>query len=122
MYIIIKKGVGKDYIDEKINITNLSYEETYNILQEKINDIDLLITSKIKYNMHYSKLIKTTYNKEPLTFSDSKIYYPNLLENPTFYSYYLLRKITFHHLNIVILIYILHPNLFSHNFKKWIIL
>ena len=49
MYIIIKKGVGKDYIDEKINITNLSYEETYNILQEKINDIDLLITSKIKY-------------------------------------------------------------------------
>jgi hypothetical protein len=74
---------------EIINLTKLSYDEIYKIIYEKINDIDLLITTKINYNIYYSKLLKKPKFPNPLTFSDTKIYYPNMFENPTFYAYYL---------------------------------
>jgi hypothetical protein len=93
IYIQIKKSSSKDMkeqINEKIDITKLSYEETYKLIVEKIDDVDLLITSKIKYWINYSKLLNIPKFVNALTFSDTKIYYPNLLENTTFYSYYLL--------------------------------
>ena len=74
---------------ETINLNKLSYDEIYKNIYEKINDIDLLITTKINYNIYYSKLLKKPKFKNPLTFSDTKIYYPNMFENPTFYAYYL---------------------------------
>ena len=91
IHIIIKKGSGGEYEEEKYNLTNLSYEEMFSLLSEKITDVDLLITSKIKYNMHYSSLIKARNFLNTFTFSDTKIYYPTL-ENPTFYSFYLLNN------------------------------
>ena len=57
-----------------------------------MNDIDLLITSKFKYNISYSKLIKKPNVPSSFTFSDTKIYYPNIEQNATFYSYYLLNN------------------------------
>lgn len=90
IYIQIKKTSGKEQINEKIDITKLTYEETYNLIIDKIDDIDLLITSKIKYWINYSKLLNIPKFINSLTFSDTKIYYPNLLENTTFYAYYLL--------------------------------
>ena len=44
----------------------------------------------IKYWINYSKLLNIPKFTNSLTFSDTKIYYPNLLENATFYAYYLL--------------------------------
>jgi len=93
IYIQIKKSSSKDMneqINEKIDITKLSYDETYKLIFEKIDDVDLLITSKIKYWINYSKLLNIPKFMNALTFSDTKIYYPNLLENTTFYAYYLL--------------------------------
>ena len=92
IYIQIKKGFGKEQTHEKIDITRLSYEDTYTLLFEKINDIDLLITSKLKYWVTYSKLLNVPKFLNALTFSDTKIYYPNLEENSTFYAYYLLNN------------------------------
>ena len=93
IYIQIKQNIGinREEINEKIDITKLSYEATYNLFSNKVNDIDLLITSKIKYWMKYStKLIKKPKFLNTFTFSDTKIYYPNLAENTTFYTQYLL--------------------------------
>jgi hypothetical protein len=93
IYIQIKKNIGinREEINEKIDITKLSYDSTYNLLSDKVNDIDLLLTSKIKYWMKYStKLIKKPKFLNTFTFSDTKIYYPNLAENTTFYTQYLL--------------------------------
>ena len=86
----IKNRLGDESIQEDINITNLSYDEIYNIVFTKINDIDLLITTKIKYKFKYSKLLVIPVINPSLTFSDTKIYYPNMYENATFYAYYLL--------------------------------
>ena len=72
-----------------IDITSISYDELHTIIMEKINNIDLLITTKFKY---YIKTTSTT--QKALTFTDSQIKYPNLLENSTFYSYYLLNNKT----------------------------
>ena len=93
IYIQIKKNIGinREEINEKIDITKLSYDATYNLIIDKINDIDLLITSKIKYWIKYSnKLGKKPKFLNTFTFSDTKIYYPNLVENTTFYTNYLL--------------------------------
>ena len=90
--IQIKHNSGIDDNQETIDLTNLSYEETYNILFKKVNNIDLLITSKFKYNISYSKLIKKPNVPLSFTFSDTKIYYPNIEQNATFYSYYLLNN------------------------------
>ena len=93
IYIQIKQNIGinREEINDKIDITKLSYDATYNLLSDKVNDIDLLITSKIKYWMKYStKLVKKPKFLNTFTFSDTKIYYPNLAENTTFYTQYLL--------------------------------
>ena len=93
IYIQIKQtiGINREEINDKIDITKLSYDATYNLLSDKVNDIDLLITSKIKYWMKYStKLMKKPKFLNTFTFSDTKIYYPNLAENTTFYTQYLL--------------------------------
>ena len=74
----IKNNVADDSTQEDIDITNLSYDEIYNIVFTKINDIDLLITTKIKYKFKYSKLLVIPVIKPSLTFSDTKIYYPNM--------------------------------------------
>ena len=92
IYIQIKKSSGNEQINEKRDITKLSYDETYKLIFEKIDDVDLLITSKIKYWINYSKLLNIPKFVNALTFSDTKIYYPNLLENTTFYAYYLLNE------------------------------
>ena len=84
------EDISKNNIDEgssknAIDITTISYDDLFNTIMNKINTIDLLITTKIKYS------IKTTTLKTmALTFTDSQIKYPSLLDNPTFYSYYLL--------------------------------
>jgi len=84
------EDISKNNIDEvssknAIDITHMSYDDLVNTIMTKINTIDLLITTKIKY------FIKTTTLKhKALTFTDSQIKYPSLLDNPTFYSYYLL--------------------------------
>ena len=93
IYIQIKQSIGinREEINDKIDITKLSYDATYNLLSNKLNDVDLLITSKIKYWMKYStKLGKKPKFLNTFTFSDTKIYYPNLAENSTFYTQYLL--------------------------------
>jgi hypothetical protein len=74
---------------ENLDITNLSYDDIYDTIYKKINDIDLLITTKINYKLYYSKLLTIPKFQKSLTFSDTKVYYPNMFENPTFYSYYL---------------------------------
>jgi len=94
IYIQLKNNSNKEQLNEKIDITRLSYDELYHLIFEKINDVDLLITSKIKYWINYSKLLNIPKFNIYFTFSDTKIYYPNLLENTTFYAYYLLNNKT----------------------------
>jgi len=101
IYIQIKQNIGinREEINDKIDITKLSYDATYNLLTDKVNDIDLLVTSKIKYWMKYStKLVKKPKFLNTFTFSDTKIYYPNLAENTTFYAQYLLNYKYINHL------------------------
>ena len=55
----------------------------------KLNDPDIMITTKISYSIKYINLI-VPYNEKSklsLTFSDTKIIYPSI-ENPSFFSYY----------------------------------
>ena len=72
------EDISKNNIDEvstknAIDITTISYDDLVNTIMNKINTIDLLITTKIKYS------IKTT-SPEPmaLTFTDSQIKYLSL--------------------------------------------
>jgi len=85
-----KEDISENSIDEgssknAIDITTISYDDLVDIIMNKINTIDLLITTKIKYSIK-----TTTLKTRDLTFTDSQIKYPSLLDNPTFYSYYLL--------------------------------
>lgn len=66
---------------ETIDITKLSYTELYSKIINSINNVDLLITNKITYEIKPGK----TRN---ITFSDCKIVYASL-ESPAFYSHYL---------------------------------
>ena len=90
--IQIKNNKDIQNNQENIDLTDLSYDDIYKLIFTKINDIDLLITSKIKYNIKYSNIIKVPKIRSTFTFSDTKIYYPNLYENTTFYAHYLLNK------------------------------
>ena len=82
---ISKNNIDEGSLKNAIDITTISYDDLFNTIMNKINTIDLLITTKIKYS------IKTTTLKTmALTFTDSQIKYPSLLDNSTFYSYYLL--------------------------------
>lgn len=66
---------------ETIDITKLSYTELYSKIINSINNVDLLITNKITYEIKPGK----TRN---ITFSDCKIVYSSI-ESPAFYSHYL---------------------------------
>lgn len=74
---------------EIFDITNLNYEEIVLLLQPKINNPDILITTKIQYFISYSKVLKTLYKRNKITFSDCKIIYPSV-DYPTYYTYYLM--------------------------------
>ena len=86
---IIKKGQDKDNID----ITDLSYEDTYKLIMSKIEDPDVLIKTKISYSLKYINLVIPYSDKSRLTisFSDTKIIYPNI-QNPSFFSYYFMNN------------------------------
>ena len=87
--LIIKKGQEKDSND----ITDLSYNDTYNLIMKKLVDPDILITFKISYSIKYINLIIPYSDKSRLTiiFSDTKIIYPNI-HNPYFFSYYFMNN------------------------------
>jgi hypothetical protein len=78
-------GKSKEIID----ITDLSYDDTYKLIMSKLDDPDIMITTKISYSFKYINLI-VPYNEKSrltITFSDTKIIYPSI-ENPLFFSYY----------------------------------
>ena len=84
-----KKENANEKTKDIIDITDLSYNDTYNLLMSKITDPDVLITTKISYSIKHIKLI-VPYNdksRPSITFSDTKIIYPNI-HNPYFFSYY----------------------------------
>ena len=79
---------------EIIDITDLSYEETYKLIMSKIDDPDIMITTKISYSFKYINLIVPYNNnsRPTITFSDTKIIYPNI-HNPSFFTYYFMKNI-----------------------------
>ena len=86
--LILKNKRGGE--DTHIDITHLSFEDTYKLLMDSVNDPDILITTKVVYNIKYVKPYNVYYSNDSrynLTFSDSMIIYPSL-ENVGFYSYY----------------------------------
>ena len=87
--IITKKGQEKEIID----ITDLSYIDTYKLIMKKIVDPDVLIKTKISYSIKYINLIiPYSYKSIPsISFSDTKIIYPTI-HNPSFYSYYFMNN------------------------------
>ena len=87
--IITKKGQEK----EDINITDLSFNDTYNLIMKKLVDPDVLIKTKIIYSIKYINLIIPYSSKSipSISFSDIKIIYPNI-HNPSFYSYYFMNN------------------------------
>jgi hypothetical protein len=90
--ILLKKKdeLNVHKVIEKIDLSKKSYEEIFNILMPLINDPDLLVTIKSGYNIKHGEIVKPQ-KFRLITFSDSKIIYPNR-ENPAFYSYYLLNN------------------------------
>ena len=76
---------------ESHDLTELNYNEIAALLFPKINDPDLLITTKAQYGIVYSKLIKPAHKRNKITFSDCKIIYPSV-DYPSFYTYYLLNN------------------------------
>lgn len=86
-FIIIKSPEG----NESIDISPLSYEETFKLINDKINDVDLLITNKLFYYIRYLKPYNVPHNKIKITFSDSKVIYANK-DYPAFYSYYFMKN------------------------------
>jgi hypothetical protein len=86
--IQIKKGIEKEIID----ITDLSYEDTYKLIMLKLNDPDIMITTKISYSIKHINLSVPYYNNiSTITFSDTKIIYPSI-KNPSFFSYYFMNN------------------------------
>lgn len=81
-FIIIKSAKG----NESTDISQLSYEDTFNFINENIVDIDALITNKMFYYVRYMKPFGIPQNKIKITISDSKIIYANN-DYPAFYAY-----------------------------------
>ena len=80
-----EKEKTKDIID----ITDLTYDETYKLIMTKLLDPDIMITTKISYSIKHINLM-VPYNdrtRPTITFSDTKIIYPSI-QNPYFFSYY----------------------------------
>ena len=84
---------------EKADLTTLAYNEIFNLVMTKVNDVDLLITNKFNYNINYNNVIKK--NKNTIIFSDSKVIYPNI-DYPSFYSYYFMNNRKIINNNIII--------------------
>lgn len=76
---------------EKIDVTQMSFDETYNIIMSKLNNPDIMITTKLNYNVRYIKpfIMPKMYYK--YVFSDSSIISPGV-HNPTFFSYYFMNN------------------------------
>jgi hypothetical protein len=94
--VLKKKPSGKDAIktatiSESIDISAMSYEDAYKLVMEKIDDPDYLITNKMLYNVKYSKPVTMSPARMKITFSDSKIIYPNI-DYPAFYAYYFMNR------------------------------
>lgn len=78
---------------EIIDITDLSYNDTYQKIMTNLNDPDIMITTKISYSFKYINLI-VPYNENSrlsITFSDTKIIYPNI-HNPSYFTYYFMHN------------------------------
>jgi len=87
----IKNEVNKT--KDTIDITDLSYDDTYKLIMSKIDDPDIMITTKISYSFKYINLI-VPYNEKSrtsITFSDTKLIYPSI-QNPSIFSYYFMNK------------------------------
>jgi hypothetical protein len=83
----IKRATEMDTID----VTEMTYDDISTLLLPKINDPDILITTKAQYIISYSKLINYVKRQNKITFSDCKIIYPNL-DYPSFYTYYFMNN------------------------------
>ena len=76
---------------ETIDITEMNYSEIIELIIPKINDPDLMITTKAQYKITYSKVLKPAKKRNTITFSDCKIIYPNV-DYPSYYTYYLMNQ------------------------------
>jgi hypothetical protein len=86
--IQFKKENENEKTKDIIDITDMSYNDTYNLLMSKLVDPDIMITTKISYSIKHIKLIIPYEKSRPtITFSDTKIIYPSIY-NPYFFSYY----------------------------------
>ncbi len=92
IFVQIKKK-NEDNVNEvieKIDLSKMSYADIFSTIMTKIDNPDLLITNKISYNIQYADgKIHSKYRA--ITFSDTKIIYPNK-ENPAFYAQYLMNN------------------------------
>ena len=91
--ILLQKKKNDANVNEtvsKLELTKMTYSEIFNDIMYNIDDADLLITNKIGYNIRYDNIVKVG-KFRMITFSDSKIIYPNK-ESPSFYSYYLMHN------------------------------
>lgn len=79
--------------DEHIDITDMSFDDTYKIIMTKINDPNLLVTTKIIYTVKYISNFTVPYSvsRHDLTFSDTKVIFP-CVEHPFFYAYYFMNN------------------------------
>ena len=93
--LILKQNKLIEY-NEYFDVTQLSYVDTFDLIMKNINNPELLITTKIKYNMTYNKEYKIKYNKIPLTFSDTQINYANLEHTSFFANYFMNNKKKIH--------------------------
>jgi len=93
---------------EKADLTTLEYNEIFNLVMTKVNDVDLLITNKFNYNINYNNVIKK--NKNTIIFSDSKVIYPNI-DYPSFYSYYFIHNRRILNNNNITIENLIHKNI-----------
>jgi hypothetical protein len=91
--IVLLKKKNENNVNEtidKLELTEMTYSDIFNKIMNSIDDVDLLITNKIGYNMIYGNVIKPG-KFRMITFSDTKVIYPNI-EHPAFYSYYFMNN------------------------------
>lgn len=74
---------------ETFDLFTLSYVETFNLIMKNIDDPDILVTNKVVYGIDYNKAKRISRNR--ITFSDSKIIYPNI-DYSSFYAYYFMNN------------------------------
>ena len=71
----------------------MPYEDTYKLIMSKLEDPDIMITTKISYSIKYINIVLpyNINNLKSIIFSDTKIIYPNV-QNPSFFSYYFMNN------------------------------